>query len=97
MRSPNDRGGLLGLALEKYEKVTAASRGILGPPGLPSAVVAKLEDGFRGALSDPRFLAEAERQFMPLRPLVGAEYLAMAQGVDRMVRGLWQVRPWRER
>ncbi len=80
-----------------FDVVTAASRGILGPPGLPPAIVARLEEAFRGALSDPRFTAEAERQFMPLRPLVGAEYLAMAQGVDRMVRGLWQIRPWRER
>jgi hypothetical protein len=64
---------------------------------LPGPIVAKLEEAFRGALSDPRFVADAERQFMPLRPLVGAEYRRMAQGVDDMVRSLWEVRPWRER
>jgi tripartite-type tricarboxylate transporter receptor subunit TctC len=80
-----------------FDIVTGASRGILGPPGMPAPIVAKLEEGFRGALSDPRFLAEAERQFMPLRPLVGADYRRMAQGVEEMVRALWQVRPWRDR
>jgi tripartite-type tricarboxylate transporter receptor subunit TctC len=80
-----------------FDIVTAASRGILGPPNMPPAVVAKLEDAFRGALADPRFLAEAERMFLPLRVLIGADYKRMAQGVEDMVRGLWQVRPWRDR
>jgi tripartite-type tricarboxylate transporter receptor subunit TctC len=75
----------------------SASRGILGPPGLPRPIVERLEDAFRGALVDPRFLAEAERQFMPLRPLIGAEYRRMAQGVEDMVRALWRERPWRDR
>jgi tripartite-type tricarboxylate transporter receptor subunit TctC len=75
----------------------SASRGILGPPGLPRSVVERLEEAFRGALVDPRFVAEAERQFMPLRPLIGAEYRRMAQGVEDMVRALWRERPWRDR
>lgn len=75
----------------------SASRGILGPPGLPRPIVERLEDAFRRALVDPRFLAEAERQFMPLRPLIGAEYRRMAQGVEDTVRALWRERPWRDR
>jgi tripartite-type tricarboxylate transporter receptor subunit TctC len=75
----------------------AASRGIVGPPGLPRAVVDRLEEAFRGALADPRFLAEAGRQSIPLRPLVGAEYRRMAQGVEDMVRALWRERSWRDR
>lgn len=34
---------------------------------------------------------------MPLRPLVGAEYRRMAQGIEDAVRTLWQERPWRDR
>jgi len=75
----------------------ASRRGILGPPGLPGPIAGRLEEAFRGALADPRFVAEAERQSMPLRPLVGAEYRRMAQGVEDMVRALWQERPWRDR
>ena len=80
-----------------HDVTGSASRGILGPPGLPRPVVERLEDAFRGALVDPRFVAEAERQFMPLRPLIGADYRRMAQGVEDMVRALWQERPWRDR
>lgn len=79
------------------EVTGAASRGFLGPPGLPGPITARLEEAFRGALADPRFLAEAERQFIPLRPLVGAEYRRMAQGIEDTVRALWQERPWRDR
>lgn len=77
--------------------VTGASRGILGPPRLLRPVVERLEAGFAAALADPRFLREAERLFLPLRPLVGAAYRQMAQETEDMVRGLWQVRPWRDR
>jgi len=80
-----------------FDIVTAASRGIVGPPGMPPAVVAKLEEAFRGALADPRFIAEAQRISMPLRPLVGTEYKAMAQENAEMLRALWQARPWRDR
>lgn len=73
----------------------SASRGIVGPPNMPPAIVARLEAAFRNALNDEGFRREAERQSMPLRPLVGAEYKAVAQGVDDSLKRLWQVRPWR--
>lgn len=75
--------------------VGSASRGIVGPPGMPPAIVARLEAAFRNALNDEGFRREAERQSMPLRPLVGAEYKAFAQTVDDNLKRLWQVRPWR--
>ncbi len=80
-----------------FDIVTAASRGIVGPPGMPPAVVAKLEEAFRGALADPRFIAEAQRVSMPLRPLVGAEYKKMVEENAAMLQELWQARPWRDR
>ena len=39
-------------------------------------------------------MREAQRVFLPLRPLVGAAYRDMAAQVDASVRALWQVRPW---
>ncbi|MBR0682540.1 tripartite tricarboxylate transporter substrate binding protein [Roseomonas eburnea] len=78
-----------------FDIVGGASRGIVGPPGMPAPIVARLEAAFRAALNDEGFRREAERQFMPLRPLVGAEYRAFAQGVDDSLKRLWQVRPWR--
>ncbi|MGG5818131.1 tripartite tricarboxylate transporter substrate binding protein [Falsiroseomonas sp. HW251] len=78
-----------------FDVVAGASRGIIGPPGMPPAVVARLEAAFRTALADADFRREAERQSMPLRTMVGAEYRAFAQGVDDNLKRLWQTRPWR--
>lgn len=80
---------------EGLDVIAGASRGIVGPPNIPAPVVARLEAAFRTAVNDEGFRREAERQFMPLRPLFGAEYKAFAQGVDDNLRRLWQVRPWR--
>lgn len=80
---------------EGFDVVASASRGIVGPPGMPAPVVARLEAAFRAALNDEGFRREAERQNMPLRPLIGAEYKAFAQSIDDNLKRLWQVRPWR--
>lgn len=80
-----------------FDIVTGAARGILAPPNLPQPIARALEGAFAGAMADPGFLRDAERVFMPLRPLVGAAYLSMAQETDDMVRDLWKKRPWRDR
>ncbi len=73
-----------------------AARGIVGPPGLPAPITGRLTQAFAVALRDPEFLREAQRQFMPLNPLIGADYRAMAQRTEDQLRVLWQRRPWRE-
>jgi tripartite-type tricarboxylate transporter receptor subunit TctC len=78
-----------------FDLVHGASRGIVGPPNMPPAIVARLEAAFRTALTDENFKREAARNFMPLNTLVGAEYRAFAQAVDDRLKQLWQVRPWR--
>ncbi|MDO9708722.1 tripartite tricarboxylate transporter substrate binding protein [Paracraurococcus lichenis] len=78
-----------------YDIVAAAARGIIAPPGLPQAVTAQLEEAFRSALADPGFVRDAARQAMPLRPLVGAEYKAMATVIDTQLHALWKLRPWK--
>jgi tripartite-type tricarboxylate transporter receptor subunit TctC len=78
-----------------YEVVASAQRGIIGPPGLPPAITKRLEAAFRDALADPAFKAEMGRQFMPMRPLIGADYRAEAARVDAQLQELWKVRPWR--
>jgi tripartite-type tricarboxylate transporter receptor subunit TctC len=76
--------------------VHGAARGLVGPPGLPPAVTERLVAALRVALADPEFLREAARQFMPLRPLFGADYRAMAQQTEDRLRAQWQRRPWRD-
>lgn len=78
-----------------FEVVASAQRGIIGPPGLPPAITARLEAAFRDALADPAFKAEMARQFMPMRPLIGAAYKTEAMRVDAQLQELWKLRPWR--
>jgi tripartite-type tricarboxylate transporter receptor subunit TctC len=79
-----------------YDILHGAARGIVGPPGLPQPITERLTRAFAVALRDPEFLREAQRQFMPLNPMIGADYRAMAQRTDDQLRALWQRRPWRE-
>lgn len=78
-----------------FNLTAGASRGIVGPPGIPEPIAAQLRTAFGGAMSDPTFLRDAERQVMPLRPLLGEDYKRMAAEVDAQLRALWQRRPWR--
>ena len=76
--------------------VMGASRGLVGPPGMPRAVTEALVSALDGAMRDPGFVAEAQRQAMPLRPITGAAYRDYAAMVDGRTRQLWQASPWRE-
>ena len=78
-----------------FDIVASASRGIIAPPGLPAEIAARLQAAFGAAMADPGFIHETERQHLPLRPLLGADYKAMAAAVDAQLRELWQRRPWR--
>ncbi|HEY4254031.1 MAG TPA: tripartite tricarboxylate transporter substrate binding protein [Roseomonas sp.] len=78
-----------------FDVVYGASRGIIAPPRLPPEIAERLVGAFRDALADPAFIAEAQRQLMPLRTAVGREYAAMALEIDERVQGLWRAKPWR--
>jgi tripartite-type tricarboxylate transporter receptor subunit TctC len=78
-----------------FDLVAGASRGFVGPPGLPRLISERLEAAFATALADPDFLREAERSGLPLRPLVGAAYREMAVETETTLRHLWRRRPWR--
>jgi len=57
----------------------SAPYGIVGPAGMPPAVVATLHDAFREALFDPAHLAMLERQALPVMYLNSADYTAAAR------------------
>lgn len=79
-----------------FDILHGAARGIVGPPGIPGPIAQRLTAAFAVALRDGDFLREARRQLMPLNPLVGADYRAMAQRTDDQLKALWQRQPWRE-
>ena len=79
-----------------WARRAASGGGISGVFCRLFAALPRLTQAFATALRDPEFLREAQRQFMPLNPLIGAEYRAMAQRTEDNLRALWQRRPWRE-
>ncbi|HYF06881.1 MAG TPA: tripartite tricarboxylate transporter substrate binding protein [Acetobacteraceae bacterium] len=79
-----------------FDLLVGASRGFVGPPGIPPPIRARMEEAFTGALADPGFRAEAERATMPLRPLIGTQYRDMIARMDEGLKALWGRRPWRE-
>lgn len=74
--------------------VASASRGFVGPAGMPPEVTQRLVAAFATMLADPAFQAEAARLSMPLRPVLGADYRALALETEAELRGLWQARRW---
>ena len=76
------------------EVLGSASRGFVAPPGLPEQITLRLVAAFGTMLADPAFSNEAERLSMPLRPVLGAEYRAMALSKEAELRALWAARPW---
>jgi tripartite-type tricarboxylate transporter receptor subunit TctC len=76
--------------------VFSAGRGIFGPPGLPDAIRAALEEAFAATFADPAWPEAAARAGLPLKPLVGAAYRKAALGGEAALKGLWSRRPWKE-
>jgi tripartite-type tricarboxylate transporter receptor subunit TctC len=83
-------------AEQGQDMVSGATRGIVGPPGLPAEVAQRLEAAFRAAMAEPAFVAETQRLGLPLAPRIGAEFRGDVVALERDLRGLWQRRPWRE-
>ena len=56
-------------------------RPILAPPGIPADRVKALRDAFDATMTDPGFLAEAEKQKLEVNPVSGAQLNAMLERV----------------
>ncbi|MFC4166104.1 Bug family tripartite tricarboxylate transporter substrate binding protein [Teichococcus aestuarii] len=76
--------------------VAGAQRGVVAPPGLPPEIRDKLVTAFRAALSDPQFLADAERVVLPVKGMVGDEYRKTVLGLDARLKEMWARKPWRD-
>jgi tripartite-type tricarboxylate transporter receptor subunit TctC len=76
--------------------VFSAGRGIFGPPGMPDAIRAAIEEAFAATFADPAWPEAAARAGLPLKPLVGPAYREAALGGEAALRALWARRPWKE-
>jgi hypothetical protein len=61
----------------------AMGRPFAAPPGVPTARVAALRSAFARAVSDPEFLAEADKQQLEIKPVEGE---VLQEMVERMFK-----------
>ena len=74
----------------------SASRGFVGPAGMPPEVTQRLVAAFTALVADPAFIREGDRLAMPLRPVLGADYRAMALEMEAELHALWNARRWNQ-
>jgi tripartite-type tricarboxylate transporter receptor subunit TctC len=54
--------------------ISSSTRGIMGPKGIPDAVVKKIQSVFLEAMKDPGHVEKMEKAGLAIKPLVGPEY-----------------------
>lgn len=67
--------------LRLIDSVANLGRVTAAPPNVPAQRLAVLRDAYARALSDPGFLADAERLDLPVEPLSGVEVAARAAAI----------------
>ena len=70
-------------ALELILAGQAMGRPFAAPPNVPDERVAALRAGFNATMTDPQFLAEAEKQGLEIQPVSGAR---LQELVERMFK-----------
>jgi tripartite-type tricarboxylate transporter receptor subunit TctC len=68
-------------ALKLIVSRQAMARPFVLPPGVPAARLAALREAFAATMKDPAFLADAKRQDLEVRPVLGADADALIKEV----------------
>jgi tripartite-type tricarboxylate transporter receptor subunit TctC len=77
-----------------FDVLGGSARGFVAPPGLPAEMTLRLVEAFGTVLTDPVFLAEAERLGLPLRPLLGDAYRQAVKQEAMTAKALYDRSPW---
>jgi tripartite-type tricarboxylate transporter receptor subunit TctC len=54
--------------------MTASTRGVMGPKGIPDPIVKKIQEGFLEAMKSPEPVEKMEKAGLTIRPMWGEEY-----------------------
>jgi tripartite-type tricarboxylate transporter receptor subunit TctC len=54
--------------------IQSVSRGIVGPKGIPAAVLKKIQGVFINAMKAPGYIEKMEKVSLEIKPMVGDEY-----------------------
>jgi tripartite-type tricarboxylate transporter receptor subunit TctC len=69
-----------------YNLVNGSSRGFSAPAGIPKEKRDALVNAFKKVLSDPAFLAEAERQTQDIEAIIGDDYKNLIYSMEDVYR-----------
>jgi tripartite-type tricarboxylate transporter receptor subunit TctC len=56
--------------------ISASTRGIVGPKGIPEPIVKKLSEVLKKAMEDPEHIQKLEAQGLAMKPMIGPEFAA---------------------
>ena len=72
-----------------YPKVISSStRGIVGPKGMPGAIVKKLQEVFKKAMEDPEHMKNMDKAGLAIKIMGGDEYGKYIKSLNETVSGL---------
>ena len=75
--------------------VSGSSRGIVAPKGIPADIAAKLRAAVKASMTDPEYVAAAQKASIPLHYLDGPDYSAfLRKSLDEM-KAIWAANPWK--
>ncbi|MCV6611932.1 MAG: tripartite tricarboxylate transporter substrate binding protein [Amphritea sp.] len=74
--------------------ISAASRGIAVPAGVPDDIYQKLMETAKKVVSDEGFRAELAKLNMPVNPMYGKDYEQFMQTTHDTLKSIWDVEPW---
>ena len=77
-----------------FDVVSAASRGIAVPAGVPQAVYDKLLAVSREVVADPAFKAELAKLNMPVNPMFGQDFQDFLDDSHDTLKAMWDADPW---
>lgn len=76
--------------------ISGSSRGLAVPKDVPEDIFKKLEEAVNKAAHDPEYLANAKAAYVPLNYLTGAQYQALIERLEKDLRALWEIAPWKK-
>lgn len=77
-----------------YDYVAGSNHAFAAPAGTPQAIVDKVAGALKQAFDDPEFKKAALKRAIPAEFRGPAETRALAEGLDKELRALWQTDPW---
>lgn len=83
-------------AEQGFDVVSAASRGIAVPAGVPDDVYATLLAAAEKVVANEGFLAELAKLNMPVVPIAGADFEAFLDNSHKSLQAVWDKEPWLE-